>query len=130
MAPPNEKAGEAQRGIAREHLDEQLVHEVEVRRAGHLARDGRRGPVRRMVERVHGEALGERLDVAEPVLPRSHAAVKEHDVGSGTTPVHGHAGRLVGRHSSSGTRVKIHGFPFFNARPLARPMLRYPSGTP
>ena len=51
-------------------------------RSGRLAGHGRRRAVRRMIERMDGEARGQRVDVADPVPPRSHAAVKEHHVRS------------------------------------------------
>src|SRR3989442_538190 len=93
--PTEREPGESQRAVAREHLEEQTVHEVEVRGASHLARDGRRGAVRRVIERMYGEASGERLDVPGPVLPRPHAPVEEDDVRSAAAPVDRHPGGLV-----------------------------------
>ena len=89
------EAGEPKRSIARKHLDEELVHQIEVRRARHLARDRRRRAVGRVIQRVYGEARRERLDVPYPVLPGSHPAVKEHDIRSAAGPVHRHARREV-----------------------------------
>jgi hypothetical protein len=82
--------GQAQRRVAREHLDEQAMHEVQVRGAGRFARDGRGVAVRRMVERVHGEAGRERLDVPGPVPRRAHAAVEEDEVWAAPIPPYGH----------------------------------------
>jgi hypothetical protein len=48
--------GQAERRVAREHLDEEAMHQVEIRRARGLAGDGGRIAVRRMVEGVHREA--------------------------------------------------------------------------
>src|SRR5262249_11292243 len=67
------------------------MHEVQIRRAGRLARDGRRVAIGRMIQRVHGEPGCERVDVAGPVTPRAHAAVKEHEVRAAPVPVHRHA---------------------------------------
>src|SRR6266498_5452573 len=58
--------GEAQRRGAREHLDEQAVHEVQVGGAGDLAGHRGRGAVPRMIEGVHGEPPGEGRDVTRP----------------------------------------------------------------
>src|SRR6266403_3247465 len=102
--PTEREAGEAQRRLAREHLDDERVHEVEVRGAGRLARDGRGVAVRGMIERVHGEARRQRLDVADPVLPRAHAAVEEDEVRPAAAAVDGHPGRGVA-HEARDTRV-------------------------
>src|SRR5919106_3001030 len=88
--------GEPQRTVTREHPDEQVVHQVEIRRARRLARHLRRVAVRGVIERVHGEARGQWLDVSDPVLPGAHAAVKEDDVRSAPAAVHGHPRGRVG----------------------------------
>src|SRR5690242_8619538 len=62
---PEREAREAQGGTAGQRFEEQGVHQVEVLRAGGLARHRRRVAVRRVVERVDGEARAERVDVAE-----------------------------------------------------------------
>src|SRR5438445_9097197 len=98
------EAGEAQRRRAREHLDDERVHEVEIGGAGRLAGNGRGITVRGMIERVHGEARGQRLDVADPVLPRAHAAVEEDEVRSAAAAVDGHPGSAVAQ-EARGTRV-------------------------
>src|ERR1700687_1442486 len=74
------EAREAERRLARQGLEEQRVHQVEVLGAGGLARHRRGVAVGRMVERVHGEPLRERAHVADPVLPRAHAAVEEDEI--------------------------------------------------
>ncbi len=74
------------------------MHQVEVLRAGGLARHRRGVAVGRVVERVHGEAAPRAVHVADPVLPRAHAAVEEHEVRPAAGPVHGHAGRRIGAH--------------------------------
>lgn len=89
------EAGEPQRGIPEKHAEEQLVEEVEVGGAGRLAGWGCRGAVARMIERVHREARGQRFDVADPVLPRSHAAVEEDHVGPAAAPVHRQGRRAI-----------------------------------
>src|SRR5262245_493824 len=69
------------------------MDEVEIGAARRLRRDGRRVAVRRMVERVYREAGGQGVDVAAPVLPGTHAAVEEDQVGSLAAPPHCHPGR-------------------------------------
>jgi len=66
------------------------MHEVEVGGAGRVAGDGRRIAVGRMIERVHGEAGRERLDVPGPVPPGPHTAVKQDDVWPAAAPAHRH----------------------------------------
>src|SRR5215470_18043318 len=82
--------GQPERGLAREHLDEEAMHEFQICSPGGLARHGRRVAVRRMVERVYGEARGERVDVPGPVPPRAHAAVKKDDAWAVPLPLHSH----------------------------------------
>src|SRR5262245_14912566 len=67
------------------------MREVQIRRAGRLARNGRRVPIGRMIQRVHGEPGCERVDVAGPVTPGAHTAMKEHEVRAAPVPVHRHA---------------------------------------
>src|SRR5512144_2076535 len=98
---PEREAGEAQRSAAGQRLEEQGVHQIEVLRAGGLARHRSGVTVRRVVERVDGEAGAERVHVADPVLPRAHAAVEEHEVGPVAGPVHGHARRRIGAHGAA-----------------------------
>ena len=44
-----------------------------------------------MIERVHGEARGQRLEIADPVLRRSHASVKEDEIRATAAAVDRHA---------------------------------------
>src|SRR2546421_8177507 len=102
--PAEREAGGAQRRLTREHRDDERVHEVEIRGARRLARDGRGVAVRGMIERVHREARRQRLDVADPVLPPAHAAVEEDEVRSAAAAVNGHPGSAVAQ-EARGTRV-------------------------
>jgi hypothetical protein len=94
------EAGEAQRLVPREPIREEPVEQLQVFRARRLAGHGGRGAVGGVIEGVHGEALGQRVDVADPVLPASHAAVKEHDVGAAADRAHRHLRRFVTHHVS------------------------------
>src|SRR5690349_13947538 len=85
------ESGQPQRTVAGEHLDEGAVHEVQINGARGVARDRGRVAVRGMVEGVHREACREGIDVAGPVPPGPHAAVKEHDVRARAGPAHRHA---------------------------------------
>ena len=80
--PAEGESGKAQRSIPGEHLQEETMHEIQVLLARRLAWHRGRRAVRRMVQGVHREALGQRLDVPCPVPPAPHPAVEEHDVGS------------------------------------------------
>ena len=55
-----------------------------------------------MIERVHREARGERIDVADPVLPRAHPAVEEDDVRALPAALH----RDAHRKSSASTILR------------------------
>ena len=48
--------------------------------------------------------VGERLDVADPVPPRAHAAVEEDDVGPAAAPVHGHRRGAIGGRGHANAR--------------------------
>src|SRR5262245_59770853 len=89
--PAEREPCESQRPVAAKALREQLVHEVEVGPPAHVARHGCRIAVARVIEGVDGEVLSQRVDVPDPVLPGSHPAVKQHDVGADAAPAYDHS---------------------------------------
>src|SRR6266581_3131486 len=93
--PAEGESGKAQRSIPGEHLQEETMHEIQVLLARRLAWHRGRRAVRRMVQGVHREALGQRLDVPCPVPPAPHPAVEEHDVGSAPPRARRHGPRLA-----------------------------------
>ena len=97
MAPPKENPAKRRGASPGKRLVEQPLDQVQVLGARHLPRHRRRCAVRRMVERVHGEALGERVHVPRPVLPPAHAAVEEHHVGPASLRAHRHRRSIVVR---------------------------------